>query len=44
MYRNEFTDRIIFMLMYNEINWKDKKTNDVCIKNTEAVSEYARKS
>ena len=38
----EFQYRIIFMSMYNDIDWTMKNINDTCLQNPSRVSEYAR--
>ena len=38
-----FKDRIIFMSMYNDIEWKAKGNNEQCEYNSQTVANYARK-
>ena len=37
----QFTDRVIFMPMYNDIVWRNKKS--LCIANSASVSNYAKR-
>ena len=38
-----FTDRIIFMSMYNDIAWQEKGNTERCDYNSQTVANYARK-
>ena len=38
-----FTDRIIFMSMYNDIEWEAKGNKEICEYNSQTVASYARK-
>ena len=37
----QFEDRIIFISMYNDIEWDKKGNKPTCIANSESVSQYA---
>ena len=37
----EFKDRIIFMSMFNDIDWTKKGNDEICISNAEKVKNYA---
>ena len=37
-----FTDRIIFMSMFNDIDWTRKGNDGISISNSEKVQEYAK--
>ena len=37
----QFTGRIIFMSMYNEIVWEEKENKELCIANSITVAVYA---
>ena len=39
----QFSGRIIFMSMYNDIVWGEKGNEDLCIANSQIVAEYARR-
>ena len=39
----EFKDRIIFMSMFNDINWSKGKNDEHCISNAEKAKNYALK-
>ena len=39
----EFKDRIIFMSMFNDIDWSKRKNDENCILNAEKVKNYAMK-
>ena len=39
----KFTDRIIFMSMFNDIDWTRKGNDGICISNSEKVKEYAER-
>ena len=39
----KFTDRIIFMSMFNDINWTRKGNDGICISISEEVQEYAKR-
>ena len=39
----KFTDRIIFMTMFNDIDWTRKGNGEICISNSEKVKMYAKK-
>ena len=39
----EFKDRIIFMSMFNDIDWSKRKNDEDCISNAEKVKECAMK-
>ena len=39
----EFTDRIIFMSMFNDIDWTKRGNDENCISNAEKVRSYAKK-
>ena len=39
----KFTDRIIFMSMFNDIDWTRKGNEEICMSNSEKVKEYARR-
>ena len=38
---HDFKDRIVFMSMYNDIDWTKKDNRDTCYPNSSRVSEYA---
>ena len=38
----QLSQKIQKMMMYNHIDWEDEKNKDVCIYNSETVSEYAK--
>ena len=38
----EFTDRIIFMSVFNDIDWTRKGNDGICISNSEKVKEHAK--
>ena len=40
---DKFTDRIIFMSMFNDIDWTRKGNDGICISNSEKVKEYAKR-
>ena len=39
----KFTDRIIFMSMFNDIDWTRKGNDGICISNSEKVKTYAKR-
>ena len=39
----EFTDRIIFMSMFNDIDWSKQGNDGICISDAEKVKDYAMK-
>ena len=39
----KFTDRIIFLSMFNDIDWTRKGNDGISISNSENVMEYAKK-
>ena len=39
----KFTDRIIFMSMFNDIDWTRKGHDGICISNSERVKEYEKR-
>ena len=39
----KFTDPIIFMSMFNDIDWTRKGSHGICISNLEKVKEYAKR-
>ena len=39
----KFTDRIIFMSMFNDIDWTRKGNEGICIANSEKVKKYAKR-
>ena len=40
--REHFEGRIIFMSMYNDVEWQDKGNTERCEYNSQTVSNYAR--
>ena len=38
----DFKDRIIFMSMYNDIDWNPKDNEDISKRNSSSVAEYAK--
>ena len=38
-----FTDRIIFMSMFNDIDWTTKGNDGICISNSDFVKKYAKR-
>ena len=38
-----FTDRVIFMSMFNDIDWTRTGNDGICISNSEKVKEYAKR-
>ena len=38
-----FTGRIIFMSMFDDIDWRKKGNDGICISNSEKVKEYAKR-
>ena len=39
----KFTDRIIFMSMFNDIDWTRKRNDGICISNSEKVKAYEKR-
>ena len=39
----QFNDRIIFMSMYNDITWGEKRNTERCEYNSKTIADYARK-
>ena len=39
----EFTDRIIFMSKFNDIDWSKRGNDEICISDAENVKDYAMK-
>ena len=39
----EFTDRIIFMSLFNDIDWSKRGNDEICISNAEKFKDYAMK-
>ena len=39
----KFTDRIVFMSMFNDIDWTSKGNDEICISNSEKVKTYPKK-
>ena len=39
----DFKDRIIFMSMFNDIDWSQKENDEKCISNSEKVKTYAKR-
>ena len=39
----KITDRIIFMSMFNDIDWTRKRNDEICISNSEKVKTHAKK-
>ena len=39
----EFTDRIIFMSMLNDIDWSKRGNDEICISNAERVKDFAKR-
>ena len=38
-----FKDRIIFMSVFNDIEWTRKGNDGICVSNSEKVKEYAKR-
>ena len=43
LFLKKFTDRIIFMSMFNDIEWTKKRNDVICSSNSEKVKEYAKR-
>ena len=39
----QFPGRIIFMSVYNDIVWREKGNEELCVANSKTVADYARK-
>ena len=40
----KFTDRIVFVSMFNDIDWTKKRNDVICVSNSEKVKENARRN